>query len=330
MIFEQLGKAIFAIANGTQLESICLYSIKNSTDVNDVNIEMVTQFLQPDANLKENLQQLVGQDFGQLQIDETLEKCPKVSTLNIPQDIISASNLEQDQDFEIGQTFHLKCPQGLKLSFDNDTIDHWDDLFSVTCLPILRYSNEIYWPTCVKDCKVCLPPAPVNSGLIPIVPPNSIAIGDFAQYQCLDSSLGVNEADTEFLNVKCVDEDEFDLPVKWPICMPRTTTVSPVIAAAFNATLFRRVLEVQEGIEKDNEFVDLSVELDAGDNYFQTVTLPSLLALMVLLALVMILSHVKSPICNICAEENYRREKTIIPIKEPHGLQKEDLDLPKH
>ena len=56
--------------------------------------------------------------------------------------------------FKVGEFFNLKCPDGWKLSYDNDTFDAWDDLFTISCTPLKLYSENNYFPSCVKSCKV--------------------------------------------------------------------------------------------------------------------------------------------------------------------------------
>ena len=82
---------------------------------------------------------------------------------------------------------------GPLLSFDNDSFNAWDDFFTIACSPLQKYTFPKYWPECVKSCKNCLPDAPLHTGLLPVVPPNSIPIGGFGEFVCDDRSLGVME-----------------------------------------------------------------------------------------------------------------------------------------
>ena len=102
----------------------------------------------------------------------------------------------------MGESVNLKCPNGWKLSYDNDTIDAWDDLFTVTCTPLKLYTESEYWPSCVKACKLCLPDPPQHTGLLTITPENTIPIGSHGQYICNDLNFGVDSV-LSFRNYPC-------------------------------------------------------------------------------------------------------------------------------
>ena len=62
----------------------------------------------------------------------------------------------------------------------------------------------------------------------------------------------------------------------WPICQTRTTTANPLLVKAFNETLFRRIVENDKILEKNN-FIDLTMKLEPPENYLIYVTLPSVI-----------------------------------------------------
>ena len=123
------------------------------------------------------------------------EACPKLAEIKsqIPKLLWDASNLNENDIFKIGDPLNLKCPSGLRLSFDNDTFDEWDNEFTIVCSYLETFTLPKYWPKCVKACEECLPDPPLHTKLISVIPPNSIPIGGFGQYKCEDSSLGVME-----------------------------------------------------------------------------------------------------------------------------------------
>ena len=69
----------------------------------------------------------------------TRENCSKI--LNIP-DLVETDSGDNTQPLKVGEFFNLKCPEGLKLSFDNDSFQAWDDYYTVTCLPTLQYRSS--------------------------------------------------------------------------------------------------------------------------------------------------------------------------------------------
>ena len=137
-----------------------------------------------------------------------------------------------------------------------------------------------YWPKCVKSCKKCLPDPPELTGLIPVQPDHQIPVGQFANYICKDTTLGTDSGPSEYFKVQCIAENTFDLPTEygWPICLPRTTTIPPVIPMAFNQTMERRVGEIYQRYQK-KEFIDLSVKIQESDNHILQTTLPTVLGI---------------------------------------------------
>ena len=63
------------------------------------------------------------------------EACPKLAEIKsqIPKLLWDASNLNENDIYKIGDPLNLKCPPGLRLSFDNDTFDEWDNEFTIVC-----------------------------------------------------------------------------------------------------------------------------------------------------------------------------------------------------
>ena len=53
------------------------------------------------------------------------EACPKLAEIKsqIPELLWDASNLNENDIYKIGDPLNLKCPSGLRLSFDNDTFE---------------------------------------------------------------------------------------------------------------------------------------------------------------------------------------------------------------
>ena len=121
--------------------------------------------------------------------------CPSLKSLKskIPPSIWSTSNLNENSALKIGETFNLKCPDGLKISHDNDSYNNWDDLYTIGCSPLEKYIDPEYWPTCVEFCRNCLPDAPEHTKLQPVLPSNTIPVGRSGEYVCTDQTLGIME-----------------------------------------------------------------------------------------------------------------------------------------
>ena len=50
------------------------------------------------------------------------------------------------------------------------------------------------WSKCVNFCPQSLPYVPLNeTGLVRVLAPNTVPTGQFGIYECIDSSLGVNQ-----------------------------------------------------------------------------------------------------------------------------------------
>ena len=83
------------------------------------------------------------------------EKCKKLSTLKpiISSEIWSASNLDEEFTPTVGTTIDLVCPEGLKLSHENDGFNAFDDKFTILCTTRTTFDTpkeKNAWPTCVK------------------------------------------------------------------------------------------------------------------------------------------------------------------------------------
>ena len=79
---------------------------------------------------------------------------------------------------------NLKCPVGKKLSFDNDSVAENDDNFSLICTSEGQYLIPKYLPKCVDSCWIRLPTPPAETGLEPVIPPNTIPTGSYGTYIC--------------------------------------------------------------------------------------------------------------------------------------------------
>ena len=101
--------------------------------------------------------------------------------------------MNENSALKIGETFNLKCPDGSKISHDNDSYNNWDDLYTIGCSPLEKYIDPEYWPTCVEFCRNCLPDAPEHTKLQPVLPPNTIPVGRSGEYVCTDQTLGIME-----------------------------------------------------------------------------------------------------------------------------------------
>ncbi len=181
------------------MDILALTSIEN-LDQEGIQITTLMQFSAPESAPDGFLEHWIDltQDEKKFQnpnVTEEIPKCEKLLSLKgkIAPEIWTESELDDDFQPEIGDIVNLKCPPGWKLSFDNDTMDSWDDLFSVTCTASQIYSVSNYFPGCVGFCDSCLPEAPDVTGLVPVTPPNTIPIGGFGQYVCAETELGVDE-----------------------------------------------------------------------------------------------------------------------------------------
>ena len=305
---------------------------------NQLKIQAFLQFRSEivQADLLQHWETLTNDKYSNMTIEQK-KSCPKLKTLkkDIPKDF-DIKSLDDNQELNVGDYFNLQCPEGLKLSFDNDSFLAWDDYFTVTCLPNQQYSVKYNWPRCVKACGTCLPDPPERTGLVPIQPNHQVPIGQQAKYICQDNSLGTDQGPSELYLVKCIGENTFEIPEEygWPLCLPKTTTVPPVIPLAFNQTMERRVAAIYQRHQK-KEFIDLSVKIQDPGSHFLTTTIPSVLGkrgchrhriwadlilitfsgLAVVIGIIFYLSNINSPLCRICGEATSRIDKRIFLLK---------------
>lgn len=158
--------------------------------------------------------------------------CGPLSSIvdKIPYNIWAASGQAQSTNLSMGQIVTFKCPEGLKLSNDTDQFDPNDDQQAVLCNSRLMYDSPEFWPICVKPCFRKLPAPPLGTGLVGVVPPNTIPAGQRGRYICSDASLGVGQGSDNFFDVLCNDQGNYEVPrtyEMWPVCQTKTTTVSP-------------------------------------------------------------------------------------------------------
>ena len=125
--------------------------------------------------------------------------CKELSSLKpvVPSDIWSASDLDENMSPIIGTTIDFVCPEGLKLSHDNDGFNSFDDKFTILCTTRKTYDipKEVTdWPSCVKSCPKRLPyiPSLDETGLVRIDAQNTIPAGQSGKYICSDTNLGIN------------------------------------------------------------------------------------------------------------------------------------------
>ena len=126
-------------------------------------------------------------------------KCAEISSLKsvVPTEIWDASNLDEGYTPIIGTSIDFKCPDNLKLELDNDGFGPFDDKLTVLCstrktFDVPKKTSE--WSKCVNFCPQSLPYVPLNeTGLVRVLAPNTVPAGQFGIYECIDSSLGINQ-----------------------------------------------------------------------------------------------------------------------------------------
>ena len=127
----------------------------------------------------------------------------------VPSDVWSASDLDENMSPIIGTTIDFVCPEGLKLSHDNDGFNSWDDKFTILCTTRKTYDipKEVSdWPSCVKSCPKRLPyiPSLDETGLVRIDAQNTIPAGQSGKYICSDTNLGINRVKMIFYKFSCM------------------------------------------------------------------------------------------------------------------------------
>ena len=79
---------------------------------------------------------------------------------------------------------------------DNDGYNPSDDKYTILCTTRKTYNipkKTTDWPTCVKSCPRQLTYLPLQkTGLIRTEAPNTVPAGQYGQYVCADTSLGVD------------------------------------------------------------------------------------------------------------------------------------------
>ena len=65
--------------------------------------------------------------------------------------------------------------------------------------------ESAWWPKCVSSCPMRLPDiaseTEQDTGLEPVIPPNTIAAGQFGHYICKNRDMGVNKGKSNLLPV---------------------------------------------------------------------------------------------------------------------------------
>ena len=138
----------------------------------------------------------------------------KISQLQhaIPEKIWDASDIDPDLKVEIGKTVQFKCPEGLKLSLDDDNFDAYDDQFTVLCTTSGTYqapTKKENWPKCVNPCMRRLPEAPKESGMTAYIPPNTVPAGQYGKYLCNDATFGVSKGPNNYFEVLCLSDGSY-------------------------------------------------------------------------------------------------------------------------
>ena len=180
---------------------------------------------------------------------EQVGQCPEINSIfnSLTPDIIDVINAVQNNETRVnyGETFSLYCPDNKKLSNDDDGFDDDDDVYQLLCNSQGKYDvpSGGAWPTCVNYCSKILPATfnnmvipPPHSGLEPIDGTNTVAVGKFGKYRCINGVFGVDKGDSDIYEVECINDDDDDNAGKydfkdrdyyWPICETKTTTISP-------------------------------------------------------------------------------------------------------
>ena len=164
--------------------------------------------------------------------------CPAISSLQskMSADLWEASTLDSNIQPKVGTTIDFQCPSGKQLSIDSDGYHANDDKFTVLCTTRGNYEVPRNWPTCVRFCPIRMPYKPLSkTGLVGVEGLNTVPSGKYGRYICQDTSLGVDRGPSEFFKVQCNPDGYYDVPKNvrdWPICMARTTTMSPVLPVA--------------------------------------------------------------------------------------------------
>jgi hypothetical protein len=132
--------------------------------------------------------------------------CQSLSTIKplAPADIWTATALDGTVTPRVGTTINLVCPDGLKISNDDDGYNAFDDKYTILCTTRQTYDvprKAVDWPTCVQSCWMKLPYQPLaKTGLISVDAVNTVPSGKSGQYMCEDPSLGVDRVHNSDFN----------------------------------------------------------------------------------------------------------------------------------
>ena len=111
----------------------------------------------------------------------------------VPTSLWDASGLDGTTKPKIGTTINFKCPENTQLSHDNDGYHAYDEKFTILCSTRKVYDTPKTWPKCVNFCPMRIPYVPPSkTGLMGVEPLNTIPSGQFGQYRCQDTTLGVD------------------------------------------------------------------------------------------------------------------------------------------
>eukprot|EP00095_Tigriopus_kingsejongensis_P001421 maker-scaffold2440_size15721-snap-gene-0.4 protein:Tk01421 transcript:maker-scaffold2440_size15721-snap-gene-0.4-mRNA-1 annotation:"hypothetical protein CAPTEDRAFT_227166" len=201
----------------------------------------------------------------------------------------------------MGSTVDFSCPDDLMLNQDTDGFEKHDNHFSLLCTVLGRYDEPAEWPKCVPRCgELQDPPSHSLMNKVPLI--TWVPAGQFARFVCNDTTLGVERSSTEFLEVECQENREYNYPPNdtWPVCRTRTTTMSPVLPVAIRNQLERQRTDLEyralvtgwtDGFEPTN-----------GQDGFLAVALPYFIGLTILVLGCCCVTRKDSPIYRLCGE----------------------------
>lgn len=280
------------------------------------------------SDYKTAWEQLGLKSLGKFILDNATEvisdvkTCPALATLqkSVPSTIWAATGVNGTRRLQIGQTVDFMCPADRKFSFDNDTFIENDDKYTILCTTLQIYTameEPAWWPKCVKSCWMRLPTPPEYSGLEPVIPKNTIAVGQYGQYKCKNESLGVERGPTIHYKVKCLPTQRYRTPSdnNWPVCHHKTTTIPPAIKMAFEIQSERRIKELNDKHKAyqwrqgDEHYVK-----PLREDHFTQMTIPAALGLLLIVFCCCFCTHRNSPCCSIC-EDKTKRKKYMVPLK---------------
>ena len=238
----------------------------------------------------------------------TAQSCPAISSLQpkVSPDLWQASNLDPSKKPKFGTTINFQCPSTKQLSDDNDGYHRFDEKFTVVCTTRGNYDTPRHWPQCVESCPIRIPYVPLNkTGLIGVQGMNTVPSGKYGRYICQDTTLGVDRGPSEYFQVACNEEGNYEVPKKvrdWPICMIRTTTMSPVLPIALKNMMSAFTQRLEFRLEAYAWTGDgPKIEVKSG-NFLMKITVPVAIGLGVFVLLVLCIVRNDSIFCKICEE----------------------------